>query len=117
MTKFNKEHIDAGIKTLFEQGQVVELRVPKAGRLGTISGYFNNFTKLAEALAELSGEFEGIYYTLNPVSPDLLSRANNRWIDHAKSTTSDSDAEVLHRRWLLLDCDPKRPTGISSSDA
>jgi hypothetical protein len=29
-------------------------------------------------------------------------------------TTADHD--VLRRRWLPIDCDPKRPAGISSSD-
>ena len=63
---------------LFEPGQVVELRAPKAGKYGTISGYFNDHAKLAQELEELSGDVVAVYYTLNPVNPAPLARANNR---------------------------------------
>jgi hypothetical protein len=45
----------------------------------------------------------------------LLARACNRVVSYAEPTTSDRD--ILRRRWLLIDVDPKRPSGISSSDA
>jgi hypothetical protein len=56
-----------------------------------------------------------IYITLNPVLPALLARAVNRLRERAEITTSDSD--ILRRRWLLIDFDPVRPAGISSTDA
>jgi len=31
--------------------------------------------------------------------------------------TSDSDTDVVRRRWLLLDFDPRRPTKVPSTDA
>jgi hypothetical protein len=92
-----------------------ELRAfPKAGRCGTISGYFNDPEALASAAVKLDGRYPGIYITLNPCRPELLARANNRVVDHAQITTGDHD--ILRRRWLLIDCDPRRPAGISSSD-
>ena len=42
-----------------------------------------------------------------------MLRAPNRIIDHQKPTTGDGDID--RRRWLPLDFDPKRPTGVSSS--
>jgi hypothetical protein len=96
-------------------GDVHELRIPKAGREGTISGYFDSAEQMAEAVRKLDGKYRGIYMTLNPCRRELLARACNRSIPHAEITTSDPD--ILCRRWLLIDCDPKRPAGISSTDA
>jgi hypothetical protein len=100
---------------LMAPGDVHELRIPKAGRERTISGYFNSAERMAEAVLKLDGKHPGVYMTLNPCRPELLARACNRLISHAEITTSDPD--ILFRRWLLIDCDPKRPAGISSTDA
>jgi hypothetical protein len=55
------------------------------------------------------------YVTLNPVNPSLLARSGkNTLVEHAKATTSDAD--VLRHSRLLLDFDPIRPSGISSTD-
>ena len=45
----------------------------------------------------------------------LLARATNRVKERAQSTTSDKD--IVLRIHILIDCDPVRETGISSSDA
>jgi hypothetical protein len=110
------QNISDAIKILFEPEQVVELRVPKAGKFGTISGYFNDHEKLAKELAELSGTVPAVYYTLNPVAPSLRARANNRIECYAKHATSDLPDNIIKRRWLFVDCDPVRPAGISSTD-
>ena len=44
----------------------------------------------------------------------LFARAANR--THERVTSTTADQEVLNRRRLLLDFDPVRPTGISSTD-
>lgn len=59
MSKASREHIDFAIAALFRPGDVVELRIPKAGRLRTISGYFDDFGKLADAIEMHSGKFRG----------------------------------------------------------
>ena len=65
--------------------------------------------------AEAITDAKGIYFIPNPVNPDLLARAHNRTRDvRNEPTTSDSDIEERH--WLLIDLDPVRPSGISSSD-
>lgn len=93
---------------------VFEIRIPKAGRHRTIRGYFNDTAEAARSAAAWSGKVPSVYITLNPVNPALLARANNRMESYAESTTSDAD--ILSRRWLLIDIDPKRPAGISSSE-
>ena len=96
-------------------GDIHELRIPNAGREGTISGYFDSPEKMTAAVLKMDGKYAGVYITLNPCKPELLARICNRFIPYAKLTTSDHD--ILCRQWLLIDCDPKRPGGISSTDA
>lgn len=101
---------------LFAQpGDVIEVRVPKVGgrKSNNASGYFSDLDAAAKAAARYDGKAAGIYVTVNPVDPALLARANERIIEYAELSTSD-DA-ILRRRWLLIDCDPKRPAGISST--
>ena len=102
------------INLLMDPGQVTELRVLNT-RQSTVSGYFDDFEKLAQAAALWSGKAPGVYLTLNPVNPDLLARAVNRIKEYTHVTTSDTD--IIGRRWLLVDFDAKRPAGISSTAA
>jgi hypothetical protein len=102
--------------TLFQPGQVVEVRIlhhPRAN--STTAGYFDDHDKAAAAAARYSGKCPGVYVTLNEINPALLARINNRMEEYAKQTTSDND--VLHRWWLPLDFDPVRPAGIPSTNA
>jgi len=112
---FNREDILRTWHVFRQPGEVLELRIPKAGRYKTISGYFNDPGALADAAVGLADEgFAGIYFTINPVKPDLLARAANRYVKYAETTTSDNDIAALH--WLPIDLDAKRPAGISSTD-
>lgn len=104
----------AGLRVLAGPGSVVELRVPKAGRSRVISGYFDDLDAMTQAAEKLSGRYPGIYFTANPAGPVLLARAANRVAEYAELTTADRD--VASRRWLPIDLDPVRPSGISASD-
>ena len=115
-------HILHAAQTLFALSQVVELRaLYKNGRVD--SGYFEDFSLLAEAAAALDRcpDVAGIYWTLNPVHPDCLHRAKNRiraWASKSKGGATTSDGEILSRRLLLLDFDGAgRPPGISATQA
>jgi hypothetical protein len=104
---------------LFEPGQVIEVRgldaVTRAWRKPhTVSGYFDDWEKLADAAVNLQAR--GIYVTLNPVNPALLARAHNRLRDLGAGDPATGDGDILRRRWLLVDCDPVRPAGISATD-
>jgi hypothetical protein len=103
-----------GLKLLCEPGEVYELRCPKTSQDGTVSGYFDDLPKLAYHADYWSGIAPAVYLTLNPVKRDLLARAANRIQRRATATTADH--EVAKRRRLLLDFDPVRPAGISSTD-
>ncbi len=113
MPDSTSELLDSASKFLWP-GDVVEVRIPKAGKDGTVSGYFDDPAKLADAVSAWRGTAAGIYLTLNPVCPALLARAANRLKTRADTTTADSD--VVRRRWLPLDFDPVRASGISSTN-
>jgi hypothetical protein len=108
--------IKASLHVLFGAGQVVEVRMPDTPRARcTTAGYYNDFERLPREVARFAGRGPGIYVTLNELNPALLARACNRLVEGAKQTTADND--ILRRCWLPLDFDPKRPAGISSTDA
>ena len=103
---------------LFCGGGVTEIRCLDSGgrRKRTDSGYFDDFTKAGKLTRQYvkDGCTRGVYFVINPFSPELLARAANRFEEFATITTSD--AAITSRRWLYVDCDPKRPAGISSTD-
>ncbi|MBL9094027.1 MAG: hypothetical protein JNL96_22605 [Planctomycetaceae bacterium] len=113
---YDFDEIARGIRLLCAPTQVYEIRALGVYRAGTVSGYFDADSRKAmvDGCADVSGEAEGVYVTLNPVIPSLLARAVNRLREFTKHTTGD--AEIAERRWLPLDFDPVRPAGISSTD-
>lgn len=98
--------------------EVRSLNCPdKAGGtfLTTAAGYFNDAKSASLAIEHLESlRPPAVYITLNPVVPALMARAANRIGLRAKSTTTDAD--IIRRRWILVDIDARRPAGISSTD-
>jgi hypothetical protein len=104
---------------LFCGGNVAEVRIINAfgSKSRTDAGYFSRYEIAAGAIAghAMHPKNSGIYFVLNEFAPDLQNRASNRIAERIDSTASDAD--ITRRRWFFIDCDPKRPAGISSSDA
>src|ERR1700678_1999856 len=111
-TKNENDILDC-LKVLCEPEEVYELRCPKTFNDGTVSGYFDDLTKLAYHAEYWSGIAPSVYLTLNPVKRDLLARAANRIQRKAKHTTADH--EIAKRTRMLIDFDAVRPAGISST--
>ncbi|MGE3109816.1 MAG: YfjI family protein [Phycisphaerales bacterium] len=124
VTTSPREAIEAALRLMFRAGDVFEVRAlnlrdrPGSTRKTTGSGYFmyQRVDEAARLIAELDAQERatGIYVTINPVNPALVARADHRINADAKQTTSDAD--VTRRRWLPIDIDPVRPSGISSSN-
>ena len=56
-----------------------------------------------------------IFITLNPIDIACYSRKqHDRFMENAQPTTKDNEITALH--WLLIDLDPKRMSGVSSSE-
>jgi hypothetical protein len=111
------QELEASIAAIVPAGSVFEIRLLGAGnnRKRIDAGYFNSPAAAATALAHLEQHYQGVYITPNPVLPELLARSANRISQWAQVTSMDPD--VTRRHWLLIDIDPVRPSGISSTDA
>lgn len=104
------------LQAIWQPGEIREIRMPdyqENGYRKSLSGYFESPEKAARAIKDFDGKTL-IYVTLNPVLPDLLSRAKNR-LTRAKNTTSDN--EIIALRYQLIDIDPVRPSGIPSTES
>ncbi|WP_117161420.1 hypothetical protein [Paraliobacillus sp. X-1268] len=114
MRKGNVEdNVKQTLEILRNDNSVMELRILKTVE-GTVSGYFDNNDPLAKAASSYDSEVAGIYTTLNPVKDFLLTRSDNHTTSYAKKTTSDKD--IASRKWLPIDLDPIRRSGVSSTD-
>lgn len=111
----NPAEIHRALSLLCADGEVYELRSLNTTK-ATVSGYYNDFGALARDATACSDRREapGVYFTANPVRPELLARAHNRLEGYAKHTAGDAD--ITRRCWLPLDFDPVRPAGISATD-
>lgn len=118
--RFDETEVREALAQIVEPGAVFEVRaldVKLSGsyRNGTIAGYFDSADRCVAELGKLTSA-KGVYVTLNPVNPALLARCANR-LDHAEKSNTTADHHIQRRRWLLLDVDPDRPSGIGASDA
>lgn len=107
------------LSALVPPGQVVELRAPRAdiGRQepGVVSGFYSDPAKLIADASRINAD--GVYFTLNPVNPDLLARRNNRCGPLRRGETSAADKDITRRRLLFVDVDPVRLAGIPATNA
>ncbi|MDQ3386981.1 MAG: hypothetical protein ACR2N0_08180 [Rubrobacteraceae bacterium] len=106
-----EKEIRRTLGVLAERGAVIEVRTFGGGP--TISGYFDNREVLVKAALGLERGGCQVYVTMNEVDPELMARAANELVSHPQKTTSDAD--ILRRRWLLVDVDPVRPSGVSAT--
>jgi P4 family phage/plasmid primase-like protien len=112
----------------FNPGEVVEIRVLglqgknrawdgwASGEQGII-GYFDNaedFGEAARALDQLP--HGGIFFTINPPDPAVLSRSKNKMVAGTKRRPATSNPNIRCIRWLYIDIDAQPLAGISSTD-
>jgi hypothetical protein len=111
----DSNEIERVLSLLFTPAAVVECRLYGAlkSNKAVVAGFYDDHAKLSGDLNRYRSA-RAIYVTLNEVNPALLARAANRLAEYADGLTTD--AHILRRRWLLVDCDPQRPADISSTD-
>lgn len=114
--------VEAFLRILHRSGDVFEVRSidcpERAGGsyVSTNAGWFSDPAKAAKEIERIEKlKPPAVYVTVHPVEPALLGRSANRCKPKAKHTTKDSD--VVRRRWLFVDIDPKRPAGVSSTES
>ena len=105
------EKIKEALSVLKDDGQLFEVRILKGKQI--ISGYFRDVETLEKAFKTVDLRGANIFYTLNYINDDCYYRAQRDCFRQEKTTTSDSD--IVGYQWMLVDLDPVRSTGISSS--
>jgi hypothetical protein len=81
------------------------------GKKPIVAGWFRDQKKAAALAVQVPAE--GVYTTLNPCQEALLARADHRLKAGANRT---KDTEISRIGNLLIDLDPIRPEGISSTN-
>jgi hypothetical protein len=99
--------IERWLSVFVRPGQVTELRALNVEGKRAVCHVFGDLARLAARAVELDAAgATGTYFTPNPLRPDL-----------AGSSAGCRKADVTRRHWLLVDVDPGRPAGLSSTDA
>ena len=104
--------IKKSLEKILTPDQVAEIRAigavdPGSKHPRVMHGYFDNIDDMAEAATELTEHYCAVYFTPNPVNPELLDRSKNK-VQPAISGGSTADNDILKRNWLLVDLDPVR---------
>ena len=115
-------NITKAIQLLHSDDELFEIRLINGSY--NASGYFTNADTAIKALQDFHPEWNArtktakaanIFVTLNPINMSCYSRKQHDcFIENAQPTTKDNEITALH--WLLIDLDPKRMSGVSSSE-
>ena len=102
------------IAVLKPEGRLFEIRLID-GKWNA-SGYFRDAETAVKELRRFEHKKNSnVYITLNCIDNACYSRKQkDKLIEYATPTTSDND--ILALEWLMIDLDPKRASGTSSSD-
>ena len=105
------DKVKKALSILKYEGQLFEVRILKGKT--TISGYFTDVETLEKALKKVDLRGANVFYTLNMIDEACYSREQKDKFVQSKTTTSDTD--IVAYQWLLIDLDPVRKSGISST--
>lgn len=114
MAVIDKNEVLKCLNVLKQKGDLFEIRMV-SGKWNS-SGYFTDFDKAVEEIEKkFIKENTNIYIVLNAIDNACYSRKQrDMFIDTPSNSTHDSD--IIGYEWLMIDIDPKRPSGTSSSD-
>ncbi len=100
----NTDQIAAWLKVLVEPGSTVEMRVLNAnGRPPHVRHYSSeDLLTTARDAVRFSKDAKGVYWLMNPLPAEWCG-------------SPAKDTDIVRRRWLLIDCDPRREGTVSST--
>lgn len=109
----NANEVRKAISILQEPGEVFEVRVIGTAKKDILSGYFKDAETLLSKFDTVDLRQKNVYVTLGQVKGDCFSRSQSECF--LKSTQTSSDNDIIGYRWLFVDLDPVRTTGVSST--
>ena len=110
----DSDEVRTAVRVLQDPDGVFEIRAIGTTRKDILSGYFRDAETLLQAFDKIDVRNRNIYITLQQVRDECFARAQSERF--LSSTQTTSDTEIVRYRWLFVDLDPVRSTGISSSD-
>ena len=114
MKLYDEQQVRKTIALLKPDGQLFEARAIYGDRQ-VYSGYFTDADTLLNAISRMPEKDCNVYITLNTLNNACYSRTQkDKFEKNVKNSTSDNDVQGYD--WLMIDLDPKRPSGTSSSD-
>lgn len=110
---FNEEEIRKAISIFHPDGQLFEIRLVE-DKWNAAGVFADADTLIRELQSARIRTGANVYMTLNDLHDACFSRKHsNHFIEYAAPTVGDND--IIGYSWLLVDVDPKRPAGTSSS--
>lgn len=114
MTEYlNETEVRKALSVLKEPGELFEIRIIRQNRKQPIVGYFNDADLMVRQLQQQDLRDSNVYIVLNNINPACEGRAAKDKFIQGDAT---SDNDIRRRDWILVDIDPVRPSGTSSTD-
>ncbi|MCC2820663.1 AAA family ATPase [Lachnoclostridium pacaense] len=112
---YDEDEIRKAISIMKNQNDLFEVRIVASSKKN-ISGYFRDAETCINALrAAHINDNCNVYITLNGIRDECYSRQQrDRFMNNVTPTTTDSDIDLY--TWFLIDIDPVRAAGTSSSE-
>lgn len=110
----NEIELRKSIELLKPDSELFEVRLLLPGKRN-MSGYFRDADTLIRAFDQVNMREANAFITLQRVNDACYDR-KQRDEFHARPEVTTSDNDVDAYKWLLVDLDPKRPAGTSSTD-
>ena len=109
----NREQIYKWWSIFHDEGEITEIR--SFGGT-TFSGYYKDIDNAIRDIEILESKpDQQIYFITNAIREDCYGRAQReRLIMKPKNTTNNE--EIVGRKWIMIDLDPKRASGVNSSN-
>ena len=111
MSRLDESEVYKWFDILKNNNELVEIRLIGSNKTG--SGYFTDAKTLIEAIKPYTDSYN-CYFTLNSINPACYGREQkDKIVLRPKNTTQDN--EILIRNYVLIDLDPRRPSGVCST--
>jgi len=114
-SQFDIPEIERTLRLFVTPGNIGEVRVIPT--TGSPCGFFFRHDQ-AYAAAELATTFDktakGVYVVMNDIDPAKFIDREMLTIQYSDLT---KDSDIIRRRWILIDFDPKRSSNVSSTDS
>lgn len=112
MNRLDESEVYKWFDILKNNKELVEIRLIGSNKNG--SGYFTDAKTLIEAIKPYTDSYN-CYFTLNSINPACYGREQkDKIVLRPKNTTQDN--EIICRNYVLIDLDPKRPSGVCSTN-